>query len=429
MRSYNIGDRIIDDKKDITIIDKKREKDKDGWYRTLYKYKCNKCSFDCENFYIAQNYIKEKYYSIYEIERTGCSCCTTKGGKSVMPNINSIAVTRPYLKNYFANEDDAYKYKEKSNQKVLIKCPFCETVKDMKVCDFTRMGMACPVCSTKTCSLGERMVYSVLSMLNEEFEKEPNNKTFDWCENYRYDFYLLKYNCIIETHGGQHYNKDFTGYSSGKTLNEQLEIDYKKYCLAMNNGIENYIIINGSETDFDYIKNSIINSGLFELLSVDKDKINWIEIGEKVFAHHIIKDLCTYWMNNENCSMKDLAKMFHISTSTVRKYLKIGSELNWCNYNEVGPHKINPYKFDTPNSSTPIKIDELNIYFKSDGLCSKYSEQIFGKFVSRSIIRHNLKGTAKSLQKQGYTISYVTREEFNEAINNGLTTYGSPFIL
>lgn len=35
---YNIGDRIIDDKRDITIIDKKKLTRK-----YIYKYRCNIC--------------------------------------------------------------------------------------------------------------------------------------------------------------------------------------------------------------------------------------------------------------------------------------------------------------------------------------------------------------------------------------------------
>ena len=426
---YNIGDRIIDNKKDITITDVKREKDKDGYYRTVYKYFCNKCGFDCEDFYIKQNHIDKRYYNIYEINKTGCSCCTSKGGSSVMPKINSVAVTHPHLINCFIDKNDARKYKASSNKKILVKCPFCETVKYMKICDLTKRGVTCGVCSIKTCSLGEKIIYALLSIMDEDFIKELNNTDFDWCENYRYDFYLKKYNCIIETHGGQHYDKDFTGYSSGKTLEEQKTIDKIKYDLAMTNGIFKYIIIDSSQSDFNYIKESIVNSDLFELLNIDKNKIDWNTIGEKVFTQHIIKDLCTYWMEHENCSRKDLSNIFHVSEHTITKYLRIGSELNWCNYNEVGAHKINIYEFDAPNSSTPLKIEEYDIYIKSDGLCSKYSEKIFNKYISGSIIRHNAKGTSKSLKKQGITISYVTREEFNQAIINGLTVYGSPFIL
>lgn len=43
---YNIGDRIVDDKHDITIIDKKK------LTRTyIYKYRCNICGYECSDGY------------------------------------------------------------------------------------------------------------------------------------------------------------------------------------------------------------------------------------------------------------------------------------------------------------------------------------------------------------------------------------------
>ena len=45
---YNIGDRIIDDKRDITIIDKKKLTRK-----YIYKYRCNICGYECQDGYRA----------------------------------------------------------------------------------------------------------------------------------------------------------------------------------------------------------------------------------------------------------------------------------------------------------------------------------------------------------------------------------------
>ena len=51
-------------------------------------------------------------------------------------------------------------------------------------------------------------------------------KTFDDCKNIhklRFDFYLPKYNCVIETHGEQHY-KDSTDFFK-VSLDEQQKRD------------------------------------------------------------------------------------------------------------------------------------------------------------------------------------------------------------
>ena len=44
---YNIGDRIVDDKRDLTITEQIYLNNNKGDKVKYYKYKCNKCGFDC----------------------------------------------------------------------------------------------------------------------------------------------------------------------------------------------------------------------------------------------------------------------------------------------------------------------------------------------------------------------------------------------
>ena len=103
---YEIGQRIKDEKRDLTIINKKykRKERKDGKIENekLYKYHCNKCS--------AILYITE--HNLY-YHNKGCSCCN---GKTIIKGINDVATTHPNVIKYFANIEEAYKYSHGSNK-------------------------------------------------------------------------------------------------------------------------------------------------------------------------------------------------------------------------------------------------------------------------------------------------------------------------
>ena len=99
---YEIGQRIKDEKRDLTIIDREFNRDKKEKLNKYYKYKCNKCS--------AILYITE--HNLY-YHNKGCSCCN---GKMVIKGINDVATTHPNVIKYFANIEEAYKYSHGSNK-------------------------------------------------------------------------------------------------------------------------------------------------------------------------------------------------------------------------------------------------------------------------------------------------------------------------
>ena len=76
----------------------------------------------------------------------------------------------------------------------------------------------------------------------------------------------------METHGKQHYEDGFKG-CGGRTLEEEQQNDKNKYELAIKNGIkqQNYIVIDCSKSDLEFIKNNIINSRLNELFNLNKN--------------------------------------------------------------------------------------------------------------------------------------------------------------
>ena len=60
---------------------------------------------------------------------------------------------------------------------------------------------------------------SLLKQLKVSYIREFSKADAIWCDNYRYDFYLLDYNVIIEMHGEQHYKNSFESIG-GMSLEE-----------------------------------------------------------------------------------------------------------------------------------------------------------------------------------------------------------------
>lgn len=420
---YNIGDTIKDENRDFTIIDKNVIGEK---YKTrkYYKYYCNLCGYDCSSGFKGGISLSELWITSYQITRGDrCSCCS---GKTTVTGINSIGDIRPDLIKYFNNKSDAFKYSLKSNKKVKFRCPNCTYTKTMVVSDFIINGFTCLKCSDKI-SLGEKIVYLLLTSLNIHFTKEfIFSKDLD---NHRYDFYLNNLNTIIEVHGKQHYDGSFQSYEGGRTLKEEQENDEFKCNYAVEQGIKHYIIIDAKESNFDYIKKSICESKLNEI--VDLHSVDWDFIKIDVFSHNIIKDICNYWNDNKKCTYEDIQNKFGFSIDTIRKYLKIGDDLGWCVYSGVmnTTHYNNTFAYDAPDRTRPIKCIEKNIYFKGCKLCSKMSYQIFGRNIGASTIRYMVNNIKAKSRCMKCTFEYVSKKEFNKAIKDGLQCYGSPFLI
>ena len=250
-------------------------------------------------------------------------------------------------------------------------------------------------------SIGERIVGALLSFCGVDFKKEY---MFD-NSNKRYDFYLYDYNVIIEVNGRQHYFE-----ISGNWANrDEKTNDENKMAFALSRGIDKYIVIDARESDFDYIKNSILNSSLVDV--VDISSVDWKMIEHLVNSNDSIKDICEYWENNKNATYVDMERLFHYSESTIVKYLKIGYEMGWCARHQKSSSDICTKK--------PVIYTLKNIYFKNSRLASEHSEECCGKKIATSTIRYKA--------KRNQDFAYVTPREFNEACANRYECYGTPF--
>ena len=269
----------------------------------------------------------------------------TRGNRKInCTQCNSIANTHPHLIKLLVNKEDALKYSVWTRVKLLTKCPDCGYEKDISISNYINHGFGCPRCSDGI-PYPEKFMLSILEqLLDKDFQVQLNKTTFKWCDTYIYDFYIGRVNCIIETHGLQHYEKEHGNWDSLHSIQQN---DDNKEHVAKHNGIENYIIIDCRKSELEWIKNSVMNRNptrpnqpsLAELLNFNEKDVDWLKCHEYACSS-LVKTVCDLW----NSGIKDtliIANILKTHRATITKYLKQGTELSWC----IPPYCPNKCKF------------------------------------------------------------------------------------
>ena len=406
-----IGTRLQDEKRDITITDRKIKKDKSGQLIKYYKYQCNLCGFD-GGFHWS---IKDKEYKnefwIRESnllnQKIGCACCGLSPS-IVVKDINSIYKTNSWMIPY-VGEECAKTHTYGSIDKIEIVCPDCGQVKLCKISDIYRYNSIGCSCSDNI-PYGEKIMFSVLEQLGLDFQTQLSKTTFKWCNKYRYDFYfnLNGEQYICEVNGIQHYR------DAWNELKETQENDKLKKELALKNGIkeENYIIIDCRYSTLEWIKNNILKDKTLNIL-FNLSKINWIKCN-KYACTNLVKIACDYKNNNSEMTTTDIGEiMGGYSRTTIRKWLKQGSGI-WCDY-DANKEAIKVREYNLRKSiRTCSKIivmfkdeDYINIY---NSLSELANENNWTNISNISNVCHGKRKTYK-----GYTFKYIkdlTTEEY-----------------
>lgn len=368
---FEIGDVLTDNNRDVIIIDRKyeilnqtrydKQRDKERKIQKkekYYKIRCNKDKY--ENWILESNLLKG----------VGCPLCTNI---VVIKGKNDIATTRPNLQLYFNNIEDSYKYTEKSHVRLNFKCPYCKTIKEMRMADFVNKGFSCPVCNDGF-SYPEKFMHSVLIQANINFIHQLSSVNFKWVGRYRYDFYLVDYNTIIEVNGDQHYNsrKNF----SRKNKRKEKENDNNKYLLAKKNGINNYIIIDASVSSIEWMKENIVKSYLSKI--IDFDKIDW-EKCEIDARKSKIYEICKIKKNNPKLTSNEISDITGVERSVIVDYLKLGKNLGWCTYDSKEEQRLSAQR-NRPRKKIAVKNDNNEVLgvFDSCSELERQSVKLFG---------------------------------------------------
>lgn len=276
-------------------------------------YEGNKTLMDCTCQY-NHKFTTRAFNLIYN--QTGCPVCS---GLLVNIGYNDMWTTNPELASLLADPEDGYKYQQCSGEKVNWKCPSCNEILFKKISTVKQRGLSCNKCSDGI-SFPNRFMYNMLSQLDTDFIAEYIING----AKYRYDFYLPKFNTIIEMQGKQHYE----GWSSKKITKKKIqENDKLKKDFAIENGINLYIEIDSQKSTKEYISQSILNSELKTIF--DLSKIDWNKCllnSAKSFVGTAAQ------LFNKGLSVLEISKKLKVSNSTVYRWLKTATELELCNW-------------------------------------------------------------------------------------------------
>ncbi|MGL5328329.1 MAG: hypothetical protein ACRDD7_03600 [Peptostreptococcaceae bacterium] len=402
-----IGQVFKDDKRDLIITERKYFEDKGGRKWKVYKYKCNKCGFECgecykngqirREFFIRENHLLKN--------GNGCACCH----KSITDiRINSIVSKKEtmWMVDYFkGGYEEAKKFCPRSEKKLYFKCPDCGEVKikEKSIGDlFYNKSIGCS-CSDKISYPNKflrHFTYELKKIYNIDFYFEYK------IDNSSYDGYI-KYNNIeylIEMDGGQHKN-----FKNRLSRRNEIKNDLYKDSLARNNGFK-LIRIDCEFSDMYFIKNNIVKSDLNNIF--DLSKIDWVEI-DKLSLKNIVKEVCDYWRNKEEWeNVTTLASNFGLNRTTVLRYLKRGINHGWCNYNadeELKKTRTMNGKMKGKKIKVTTSEGALLGIFDSCSEFSRISSELFGYKINTSNI--SLVANGKASHYKGLGFKYIEENQ------------------
>lgn len=254
----------------------------------------------------------------------GCPYCS---GRRPIKGKTDLWTTHPKIASMLLNSDEGHEYSAGSHHKTDWVCPNCGTaIKDKTIKNVVKQGLSCSFCSDAV-SYPEKFISEMLRQLKVDY---IFNRATEWSNNKRYDFNIKDKSLIIESHGEQHYD-DFNlrNYNvKTRTLEEEKENDAYKMKLALDNGVQKYIVLDCRVSDAEFVKNSILNSdlnGIFDLSCVDWNKCHMATFDS------ITMDICNLW-NDGLHYVNKIANIVGIGRGAVIRRLKLCSELGLCDY-------------------------------------------------------------------------------------------------
>ena len=255
--------------------------------------------------------------------RLSCPVCS---GHLTVRGINDLWTVRPDIAKLLVNKNEGYLYTEHSHAKLDFCCPNCNHISNKTISKVSDRGFSCDMCSDNITFPNKVLRYILINSNVDfvDFEYSPK-----WLYPQRFDGFFIKngQSYAVEMDGGIGHGNDkalsFDIYTS--LLNDQ-----KKDQLSHENGVTiirigcNYTTV---ESRFDYIKNNIINSVLFNI--IDILNINW----DRCFAFassSFVKQAADLW--NDGYSSKEISNELNIKTRTVMRYLQQASKFGMCAY-------------------------------------------------------------------------------------------------
>ena len=281
---------------------------------------------------------------------SGCPYCS---GTKVFRGETDLWTTHPDVAEMLVNQEDGYLYSYGSSHKEDWICPDCGAVVYQRtIKSVVAHGFRCPNC-VRTISYPEKFLSSFLNQLDIVYIYD---KATNWSNLKRYDFYIPNLSLIIECHGEQHYKTVRWGK---KYIDDQSANDEYKKNLAINNGIQHYIQLDCSHSDFKHIKSSILSSDLFDIFNLSSFDWDLCEANICKAKNSYYGDILDL-LSNYNMKPSEIADKLKIGQTTVYRYIH---RLNEAGLIEYKPnHFVDEY---IQNLSKPVRCVETGEIFPS----------------------------------------------------------------
>ena len=272
-------------------------------------------------------------------------------GKSLLELRPDIAKTILIDSRNNLTESDLYDITLKSNAtKVYTTCLECGTKIDKKrdLNHIVTYLKQCPKCSDQI-SYGEKYIFSLLTELGYTVIRQYSKVNAEWIKaEYKYDFYIIELDMIIEVHGIQHYeNTNFNGHRT--IAKEQQEIDDKKKKLASKK-VKFYIEINASKSSPSWIKKEA-EKELSKYITIKLSDDKWNTIAKEAMKS-IKQKALRMRQENVDITPREVGELLCVNKKTITEWFK---ELD-----EIGVITYNPKRTCLDNS--PKKIIGINIH-------------------------------------------------------------------
>jgi transposase-like protein len=228
-------------------------------------------------------------------------------GKAIMIGVNDMRTTNPKLVSLLLNDNDGYRYSQKSNKKVWWKCPSCGQDLYRRIADISTQGLSCPRCSDYI-SYANKFAYSMLDQLGINFEPEFSPP---WIKPKRYDFYFVVNNkqYILEMDGIQHFKQSFP-----LPLDDVLEADQYKERMAIAHNIK---LIRIDCRNRDQIIKNIYDSELNNILNLSQ--VDWDKCHIYTYTS---KKIDFFTLYHQGKKIPDIAKYIQIDKATLYRWLR-----------------------------------------------------------------------------------------------------------
>lgn len=324
---YEVGSRIRNEKLDVVIIARVlgRPYGSKNKNKKYYIVMCNKCG--CVT-----------YKNEGSNTKSGCGVCGSRSDV-VYTGYNDIAMTHPHLANQWHPTKNGSllptMVSYASSKEVWWLCDECGhggSYDDWKttISDRTRYNTGCPYCGDGM-PYPEKLMALVLKALGIDFTRQL---TYDNGQH-KYDFYVVLWKAIFETHGIQHY--EGWSYDKEDLIRQQNNDKYKHDDAINNHGIleENYNVVDCRYSTLEWCRPNI-EKALSKYIDVsvltDED---WVEFDKQAQKSLMVK-VCKYWKESKEVdkeiSVSNLVKEFGIGKTTIIGYLKWGNEKGLCEY-------------------------------------------------------------------------------------------------